>query len=228
MPPARRPAQARDRARLQRGRDGRPRRPRHPPRGAGLRRARRRRRLHRRDRGRGRGRGRDRDHATRTTSGSAARCSRATSTRCATTTTSRSRSTATASTSPSTCPQMLEALHTSGERGRHGLRQPLPAATPATRCRSARRLGNMIFSVVLSRAHPPADHRPDLGLSDDQPARDRALRPRLPARLPRGRGDADAARPPPAHPRGPRADERARVRRRARSTTRAAPTTWSR
>ena len=193
----------------------------------GLRRARRRRRLHRRDRGRGRGRGRDGDPPSRTTSASAARCSRATSTRFATTTTSPSRSTATASTSPSTCRRCSRRCRPAGEkadmvygsrfRGDPGYKVPL-----------GRRVGNLIFSVVLTVAHPPEDHRPDLGLSDDQPARDRALRPRLPARLPRGRGDPDAARPPPAHPRGPRADERARLRRRARSTTRAAPTTWSR
>ena len=96
-------------------------------------------------------------------------------------------------------------------RGRHGLRQPLPrrprlqgAARPPRRQHDLLRRAH--------RAHAPADHRPDLGLPDDQPARDRALRPRLPARLPRGRGAADAARAPPAHPRGPRADERARLR----------------
>ena len=91
-----------------------------------------------------------------------------------------------------------------------------------------RRVGNLIFSVVLTAITPPADHRPDLRLPDDQPPRDRAVRPRLPARLPRGRGDPDAPRPPPAHPRGARADERARLRHAARSTTPAAPTTWPR
>ncbi len=60
--------------------------------------------------------------------------------------------------------------------------------------------------------HPAEDHRPHLGLPDDQPARHRAVRPRLSARLPGGRGDPDAARPPPAHPRGAGAHERARLR----------------
>ena len=112
-------------------------------------------------------------------------------------------------------------------RGRHGLRQPLPRRPRLQGpVRPPARQHDLLGRA--HRAHPPEDHRPDLGLSDDQPPRDRALRPRLPARLPRGRGAADAPRPPPAHPRGPRADERARLRRRARSTTRAAPTTWSR
>ena len=54
--------------------------------------------------------------------------------------------------------------------------------------------------------HPPARHRPDLRLSHDQPARHRAVRARLPARLPRGRGDPADARPPPAQLRDPGAD----------------------
>ena len=82
-------------------------------------------------------------------------------------------------------------------RGNPGYKVPL-----------GRRLGNLIFSIVLHRDHPQADHRPDLGFSDDQPPRDRALRSRLPARLPRGRGAADAPCPPPADPRGSGADER--------------------
>ena len=50
----------------------------------------------------------------------------------------------------------------------------------------------------------PARERPDLGLPALQPARDRAVRPRLPARLPRGRGGADAPLPPAADARGAR------------------------
>ena len=55
--------------------------------------------------------------------------------------------------------------------------------------------------------------RPDLGLPALQPPRDRAVRPRLPARLPRGRGGADAPPPPPADARGAGADVPARRRR---------------
>ena len=86
------------------------------------------------------------------------------------------------------------------------------AATPATRCRSGRRIGNLIFSVVLTAITRQQITDPTSGLPDDEPPRDRAVRARLPARLPRGRGDPDAARPPPAHPRGAGADERPRLR----------------
>ena len=44
----------------------------------------------------------------------------------------------------------------------------------------------------------PAGDRSDVGLPALQPPRDRAVRGRLPARLPRGRGGADAPPPPPA------------------------------
>ena len=163
----------------------------------GLRRRRRRRRLHRRDRRRGGGRGSDRPAPPVQPRDRRARCSPGSSTRSRTATTSPPRSTATASTSPPTSHDLLAALHTSGDeadmvcgsrfRGDPGYKVPI-----------GRRVGNLIFSVVLTAIVPPADHRPDLGLPDDQPARDRAVRPRLPARLPRGRGDPDAARPPPA------------------------------
>ena len=46
--------------------------------------------------------------------------------------------------------------------------------------------------------HRQARDRPDLGVPHDRPARDRAVRARLPARLSRGRGDPADARPPPA------------------------------
>ena len=104
---------------------------------------------------------------------------------------------------PAHLPELLAKLHTSGDeadmvcgsrfRGDPGYKVPI-----------GRRVGNLIFSVVLTAIMPPADHRPDLRLPDDQPSRDRAVRPRLPARLPRGRGDPDAPRAPPAPPRGAR------------------------
>ena len=108
-------------------------------------------------------------------------------------------------------PELLAALQTGGDEADmvYGSRF---RGDPGYKVPFGRRVGNLIFSVVLTRDHPPEDHRPDLGLSDDQPPRDRALRPRLSARLSRGRGAADAARPPPAHPRGPGADERPRLR----------------
>ena len=228
MPPSRRTAQARDRPRLQRGGDGRPRGPRHRPRGARTstcsssttaRPTRPRPRppregaavitppLQPRDRRRG---------AVRLQVRAAPRLRRRGP--------GRRRRPAQARVPAA---RWSTALHTSGGRPTWST-AAASCGDPGYKVPLGRRLGNLIFSVVLTHAHPPADHRPDLRLPDDQPARDRALRPRLPARLPRGRGAADAARQPPAHPRGSRADERARLRRRARSTTRAAPTTWSR
>ncbi len=126
---------------------------------------------------------------------------------------------------PEYLPDLLAALQTEGDEadmvtgsrflGEPGYKVPL-----------GRRAGNLIFAVVMSTITRRRDHRPHLRLSHDEPPRHRALRPRLPARLPRGRGDPDAPRAPPAPPRGARVDERARLRARARSTTRAAPTTW--
>ena len=111
-------------------------------------------------------------------------------------TTSRSRSTATASTIPAEIPSLLEAMRPS--RRRHGVRLAVPRARPGTGRRSAAGSGIRLFSFVLSRDLRPARHRPDVGLPALQPPRDRAVRARLPARLPRGRGDPDDARPPPA------------------------------
>src|SRR5205814_3767769 len=86
-------------------------------------------------------------------------------------------------------------------RGRRGL--PTLALAP-DRDRHPR-LGGL-------EARPPARHRHDLGLPGPEPARDPALRGRLPARLPRSRGDGDGAPAPPAAPRGARADARAHGR----------------
>ena len=98
-----------------------------------------------------------------------------------------------------------------GRRGRHGLRQPLPRRS---RLQGAARPPGRQPDLLgrPDRDLPPADQRPDLRLPDDEPARDRAVRARLPARLPRGRGDPDAARAPAADPRGAGADERPRLR----------------
>src|SRR5439155_18434024 len=58
----------------------------------------------------------------------------------------------------------------------------------------------------------PERDRPHLRLPALQPPRDLPVRPRLPARLPRGRGRADGAPPPPQHARGARPDVQARRR----------------
>src|SRR3954468_5187283 len=68
------------------------------------------------------------------------------------------------------------------------------------------------------RVHPlapgrPAGHRPDVGLPALQPPRDRPLRARLPARLPRGGGRARTPLPPAPDARGSRQDVSARRRR---------------
>ena len=84
-------------------------------------------------------------------------------------------------------------------RARHGHRLALPR-------RRRRRLP--LLGAAPDR-HPhllrdpvddrrPARHRSDVGPADDRPPRHRAVRPRLPARLPRGRGGAAHAPPPAA------------------------------
>src|SRR5581483_10141021 len=55
----------------------------------------------------------------------------------------------------------------------------------------------------------PARHRHDFRLPGGESQRDRALRPRLPARLSRGRGHRDGVSPQAAARRGARADARA-------------------
>ena len=86
-----------------------------------------------------------------------------------------------------------------GPDARHGLRLALPRpTTTATVAPISRRTGIHIFAFLLSRIVGQRGHRPDVGLPPVQPPRDRALRPRLPARLPRGRGGADAPPPPAA------------------------------
>src|SRR5204862_1388920 len=57
--------------------------------------------------------------------------------------------------------------------------------------------------------HWAARHRPHLWLPHDGEARHRAVRARLPTRLPGGRGDSLDARSPPAELRDPGLDARA-------------------
>ena len=54
----------------------------------------------------------------------------------------------------------------------------------------SRRLGIRSSRGTVSLLRRPAGDRPDVGLPGAEPPRDRALRRRLPARLPRGRGGA--------------------------------------
>ena len=87
---------------------------------------------------------------------------------------------------------------------RHGLRLALPRRGAGYPAPISRRTGIHIFAFLLSRDLRPARDRPDLGLPPLQPPRDRAVRARLPARLPGGRGGADGPRPPAADARGAR------------------------
>ena len=81
----------------------------------------------------------------------------------------------------------------------------LPLVALAPRRHPAARLGRL--------AHRrPARDRHDVGLPGAEPRGHRALRARLPARLPGGRGDGDGLPPPPAPHRGAGRDARARRR----------------
>ena len=82
----------------------------------------------------------------------------------------------------------------------------LDAEGDGYRSSAARRVGIRVFSRVVSLHHRPAGDRSDVRLSHDRPPRDRAVRPRLPARLPRDRGDPADARPPPQQLRDPGGD----------------------
>ena len=93
---------------------------------------------------------------------------------------------------------LLDALHADPELNMVTGSRFLSASGDGFQSSAARRAGIRIFSTVVSAHHRPARDRPDVGLSHDQPARHRAVRARLPARLPRGRGDPADARPPVA------------------------------
>ena len=133
----------------------------------------------RRDRRRGRSRRSPRSFATPSTPGSGGRCSRGSSTRCATITTWPPRWTATDSTSRPTFPTCWPSSRPPATRPTWCAAAAF-GATPGYKVPFGRRIGNLIFSVVLTGDLPPADHRPDLRVSDDQPPRHRAVRPRLP------------------------------------------------
>ena len=177
---------------------------------ARLRHRRRGRRLHRRHRPDRRGGRRAASCGCRSTSASAAPCSPASSTRWTTATTTRCRSTATASTIPAEIdklrPRCASAAWTwSAAR----------ASSPTTRVPRADQPPHRDppLRVPALADRRPASQRPDLGLPAVQPPRHLRLRPRLPARLPRGRGRADGALAPAADVRGARAHVRPQRRR---------------
>ena len=131
----------------------------------------------------------------RSTSASAAPSRPASGTRSSTATTRRPRSTATASTTRRSSPSLLAPVLERGEAdivvgsrfagGDGDYRPPL-----------ARRVGIRCFARVVSLLARQKRDRHDVRLPGAEPPRDRALRRRLPARLPRGRGGRDG-RPPP-------------------------------
>ena len=85
-----------------------------------------------------------------------------------------------------------------GARHGHGLalpRRPTATATaPPPRAGSASASSPRSCRAIVGQR----GDRPDVGPAHDRPPRHRAVRPRLPARLPRGRGGAADARPPAA------------------------------
>ena len=143
----------------------------------------------------------------RSTSASAAPCRRASATRSSTASTRSSGSTATGSTTRSssrTCSSR------SSRRGRHRRRLALRRGAGGYRPPSPRRVGIRVRALV-SLLVAPARHRHHVRLPGAEPAGDRALRGRLSARLPRGRGDRDGREAPAAPARGAGADARARA-----------------
>ena len=140
------------------------------------------------------------------------RAGRASCSRTRTATTPWSRSTATASTTRARSQTLQRAMRDDPSVdvvcGSRFLAKDLEYPAPISR-----RTGIHLFAFLLSRLVDGARERPDVGLPPLQPPRDRAVRPRLPARLPRGRGGADAPPPPAADARGAGADVRARRRR---------------
>ena len=88
----------------------------------------------------------------------------------------------------------------------------------------SRRFGIRIFAGSCRGIVGRRGDRPDVGLAHDRPPRHRALRPRLPARLSRGRGGAAVARPPARWATSCRCGC-ARARPASRRSTRAAPST---
>ena len=113
------------------------------------------------------------------------------------TTSGWSRWTPTASTCPTRSACSRETMDERPRAG-HGLRLALPHRhrLPGPD-QPPHRHPHLRLPAVADRR--PARERPHLGVPALQPPRHRAVRARLPARLPRGRGGADGAPPPAAH-----------------------------
>ena len=104
-----------------------------------------------------------------------------------TATTSPCRSTATASTTPASSRAMLGPCSPTRPTWSSARASPATASSAPRSCAGS----GSGSSRGRSRCHhPPEGDRHDLGLPRGEPARDRPLRPRLPARLPGGRVDA--------------------------------------
>ena len=136
--------------------------------------------------------------ACRSTSASAAPCRPASCSRTRTATTAWSRSTATASTTRTRSRRSMTAMD-GDPAARHGLRLALPR--PRLQVPGADQPPHRhprLRVPALADRRPAGDATRPPGFRLYNRRGDRALRPRLPARLPRGGGRADAAPPPPA------------------------------
>ena len=100
--------------------------------------------------------------------------------------------------------------------------------TRATRRRSAAAPASTSSPSCCRASSASASATPRRASASTTAAAIDAVRARLPARLPRGRGGADAPLPPPADARGAGADVPARRRRAPRSARASRSTTWSR
>ena len=131
--------------------------------------------------------------------------------------TSSSGSTATGSTSPRSCRSCSGRSSTTAPTSSSARASPARATTGR---RSRAGSGSASSPRLVSLLDAAARHRHDLRLPGVQPARDPPVRRRLPARLPRGRGDRDGVQAPAAarevHVRDARAHGRDVVDRRAR------------
>ncbi len=132
------------------------------------------------------GSGRARGLSCRSTSASAARCRPGSASRGRTATSSSSAATATASTIPGRAAEGARAGASPARPTSRSARAS--SARRRTARRPARRVGIRLLALVVSAIARAAAHRHHVGLPGAEPAGARALRRRLPARLPRGRG----------------------------------------
>ena len=160
----------------------------------GLRRRRRRRRLHRRHRPTAPARPAPRSCATRSTSASAAPCSRATMYALERGYDVAVQVDGDGQHDPRHLADLLEHLSAHPELDMVTGSRFLADDGEGYRSSAPRRVGHPHLRAACCRASSAAGDRPDVGLPHGRPPRHRAVRPRLPARLPRGRGGAADAR----------------------------------